>query len=65
MKDNITPITNGILATIRVTLRMSIVREWKHRKDPFFRKEIKETIKALRLIRGTQALYQEKFFWAK
>jgi hypothetical protein len=65
MKDNITPIAHDILATIRATLRVGIVRDWKHRNDPFFRNEVKQAVKALRVIRGTQVLYQEKFFWAK
>lgn len=65
MKDNTTPIENGILSTIRISLRMSIVREWPNRNDPFFRKEIRETVNALRVMRKTQSLHQEKFPWSK
>ena len=65
MKENITPIEYDILSTIRVSLRMSIVRDWSSRQDPFFRKEIRQAVKALRVMRNTQSLHQEKFPWSK
>lgn len=63
--SNLHPVDSNIIATIRVSLRMDIAREWKHRRDPFVRGELKNTIHALRTIRKSFALYREDYPFAK
>jgi hypothetical protein len=65
LMNNLHPVDSNIIATIRVSLRMDIAREWKHRRDPFVRGELKNTILALRTIRKSFALYREKYPLAK
>ena len=42
----------GIYSTIEVALRLSIKRHWKLRDDPYWRKDIKKSIAALKYIRN-------------
>jgi len=63
--NNLQPVDSNIIAHLRVVLRMDIVREWKHRRDPFVRGELKKSIASLRVMRNTFDLYQEKHIFAK
>lgn len=62
---NLHLVNGNIVATIRVSLRLDIVRNWKERKDPFVRSELKGNIAALRVMRNTATLFQEKHIFAK
>lgn len=61
MNDTMQPLDSNIIATIRVSLHMDIAREWKYRRDPFVRGELKNTIHALRTIRKSSAIYRKPF----
>jgi len=65
MNTDIEKIDTDILDTIRVTLRLSIMEGWKYRRLAFSRQQLKNNLKALRVMRNTQILHQEKFLWAK
>jgi len=65
MNNNLTKIDNEIFDAIRVSLVLNVKDGWKYRRSPFSRHELKTNIKALRVMRQTQSLYQEKFFWTK
>lgn len=58
-------ISDSVLTTMRVSLRLSIFHEWQDRKDPYFRKSLRENIHALRTLRASASLYQEKHFFTK
>lgn len=51
MKNNNAQLTNEIITTIRVSLRLQIVSAWKNRTDSFYRQQLKENIQALRVMR--------------
>jgi hypothetical protein len=63
MNNQLTQIDNETLQTIRVSLLLWIMNHWQHRK--VFRSEIRKNVKALRTMRNSLAVYQEKAFWAK
>ena len=63
MKDNLNEISQDVLSTIRVTLYMTIRQMYPHRR--VFRKEIREKIEALRVMRNSLALYNQPYIWAK
>jgi len=58
-------ISDSVLTTMRVSLRLSIFHEWKDRKDPYFRNSLRENIHALRTLRASASLYREKNFFTK
>lgn len=64
-ENNLTEIDHDITRTIRVSLMLRVMDTWKIRKSDFFRTELKQNIRALRVLRDTQSLYQEKYFWTK
>jgi len=64
-ENNISKIENEVVDAIRVSLRLNVMEGWKLRHLPFSRTQLKNNLKALRVIRNTQYLYQEKFFWTK
>jgi hypothetical protein len=63
MNNQLTQIDNETLQTIRVSLLLWIMNHWKYRN--VFRSEIRKNVKALRTMRNSLAVYQEKAFWAK
>lgn len=62
-ENNLNEISQDVLSTIRVTLCMTIRQMYPHRR--VFRKEIREKIEALRVMRNSLALYNQPFIWAK
>lgn len=64
-ENNMTEIDHDITRAIRVALMLRVMDTWKIRKSDFFRAELKQNIRALRVLRNSHALYQEKYFWAK
>jgi len=62
-ENNLNEISQDVLSTIRVTLLMGIRTYWQHRR--VFRREIRERVQALRVMRNSLALYQDPYIWAK
>ena len=62
-ENNLNEISQDVLSTIRVTLHVVIRQMYPHRR--VFRKEIREKIEALRVMRNSLALYQDPYIWAK
>jgi hypothetical protein len=62
-KNNLNEISQDVLSTIRVSLVMNIRTYWQHRR--VFRREIRERVQALRVMRNSLAVYQDPFIWAK
>lgn len=62
-ENNLNEISQDVLSTIRVSLIMGIKTYWKHRR--VFRREIRERVQALRVMRNSLALYNQPFIWAK
>lgn len=62
-ETNLNEISQDVLSTIRVTLCMTIRQMYPFRR--VFRREIREKIQALRVMRNSLALYQTPYIWAK
>jgi hypothetical protein len=62
-ENNLNEISQDVLSTIRVTLCMGIRTYWQHRR--VFRREIRERVQALRVMRNSLALYHQPYIWAK
>jgi hypothetical protein len=63
MNNQLTQLDNETLQTIRVTLLLWIMDHWKFRN--VFREEIRKNVKALRIMRNSLGVYQEKLPWVK
>ena len=64
-ENNITEIDYDITHAIRVALTLRVMDTWKSRKSGFLRTELKNNIRALRVMRNARSLYQEKYIFAK
>lgn len=64
-ENNMNEIDHDITRAIRVALVLRVMDTWKSRKSSFFRAELKQNIRALRVMRNARSLYQEKYIWSK
>ena len=64
-ENNMTEIDYDTTHAIRVALTLRVMDTWKIRKTAFFRNELKKNIRALRVMRNSRAIFQEKYIFAK
>jgi len=64
-ENNMTEIDHDITRAIRVALMLRVMDTWKSRRSNFLRAEIKQNIRALRVMRDSRAIFQEKYLFTK